>query len=462
MKTKSAKPFTHISLFSGAGGLDIGLELAGFETIAAVEFNHYACETLRKNQELGCIPKQDFPMWFEKNILEDSSYARMSEHEISSLRSRLRSAAGTAKYLSSAKIFETDIRTVESKSLFACLPKKNQEVDLVSGGPPCQPFSRAGKRKTLDDDRGTLFAEFVRIVDEVRPKAFLFENVKGLVQSKTDIWYAKCKLCGENTFPRFNSDRTPPEINTPVPQCIHCKSSKTEWVIQEQVAGGSAQIIQSEFKRLGYDCHAVLLEAADYGVPQYRQRWIMVGFRSPVDFTFPDKLFVSAADTDLFSLNKPQHRTLADAILSNGDNYHDVTPNSKSAVLWVKNVVRPHAEPVTWTTRRPSPTIGAHQGAKLAIAPNGVPEEQLYRQQWHTLGRRQGDTLPVPVEHKSLTDHDLLRLQTFPEDWFVYGTRMERAFQIGNAVPPKLAEVIGKSILRMLPAIPVKSFGKER
>jgi DNA (cytosine-5)-methyltransferase 1 len=121
-----------------------------------------------------------------------------------------------------------------------------------------------------------------------------------------------------------------------------------------------------------------------------------------------------------------------------------------TAVLWVKNVVRPHDEPVTWTLDRPGPTVGAHQAAKLAIAPFGVPGEQLERQQWHILGRRQGDTPPVFVEHEYLTDDELLALQTFPRSWYLYGTRMQRAFQIGNAVPPVLAKVVGEAILKAM------------
>jgi DNA (cytosine-5)-methyltransferase 1 len=117
------------------------------------------------------------------------------------------------------------------------------------------------------------------------------------------------------------------------------------------------------------------------------------------------------------------------------------------ARLWVKNVVRPHDEPVTWTIDRPSPTIGAHQGAKLALAPVGVPEEQIFRQQWHTKGRRQGDTKPVPVVHEYLSDEELLRLQTFPTWWYLHGTRMQRAFQIGNAVPPVLAKAVGEAVI---------------
>jgi DNA (cytosine-5)-methyltransferase 1 len=76
----------------------------------------------------------------------------------------------------------------------------------------------------------------------------------------------------------------------------------------------------------------------------------------------------------------------------------------------------------------------------------GVPAEQLARQQWHVLGKRQGDTAPVFVEHEYLTDEELLRLQTFPLSWYLHGTRMQRAFQIGNAVPPVLARAVGGAV----------------
>jgi len=440
----------HLSLFTGAGGLDLGLEMAGFDTVAAVEINPYACETLRKNKEIACMNLEQFEEWFEKNISSNPTYIRLGSKEIELLKKRLASAVGKQKYLSNTTVIEADVRKIDTNSLMEAARCGVDEIDLISGGPPCQPFSRAGNRETLNDDRGGLFAEFVRIVGALRPKAFLFENVKGMVQSKADIWFAHCDNCGSDTFPEFSADRKPPSKNDPSIKCRKCSSKQTRWLIHEKCPGGSARVIRAEFERLGYHCHEALLEAADFGAPQYRQRWILVGFRDGRAFSFPEPTHVSGNDADLFSRNKPRHRTLADAILSDDFNYHGVTATSKNAVLWVKNVVRPHDEPVTWTVNRCSPTIGAHQGAKLAIAPKGVPDEQIFRQQWHTKGRRQGDTPPVHVEHKYLTDHDLLRLQTFPNDWFLSGTRMERAFQIGNAVPPVLAKVVGKAIVRAL------------
>lgn len=440
----------HISLFTGAGGLDLGLEMAGFDTVAAVEINKYACETLRQNKEIACMNEVQFDVWFNENVATNSTYLRLGSKEIDLLKKRLTNAVGRKKYLSNAAIFESDIRKIDPNDLLEASGCKPGDIDLISGGPPCQPFSRAGKRETLNDDRGGLFLEFVRIVGAIRPKAFLFENVKGLVQSKADIWFAHCDICSTDTFPAFDIDRKMPDLNSDAPKCRKCSSKQTRWVIKEKCPGGSSRVIRAEFERLGYFCHEALLEAAAFGAPQYRQRWILVGFREKNDFAFPEPTHTGDDRANLFTKNKPKHRTLADAILSDEFNYHGVTSSSRNAVLWVKNVVRPHDEPVTWTVNRPSPTIGAHQGAKLAIAPKGVPDQQIFRQQWHTKGRRQGDTPPVDVDHEYLTDHDLLRLQTFPNDWFVFGTRMERAFQIGNAVPPVLAEVVGRAIVEEL------------
>ena len=115
----------NIELFAGAGGLSLGLEKAGFDVVELVEFDHNACETLKKNR----------PKW---NIIEDD-------------------------------IHNVDFEQYKGK------------IDVVTGGAPCQAFSYAGKRKGFGDVRGTLFEEYARCVSQVQPKMFLFENVKGLL-----------------------------------------------------------------------------------------------------------------------------------------------------------------------------------------------------------------------------------------------------------------------------------------
>ena len=217
-------------------------------------------------------------------------------------------------------------------------------------------------------------------------------------------------------------------------------------------AGGSLKIIFNEFENLGYKCSYKVLNAADYGAPQIRERLFIVGSREGKDYKWPapthKKPNGKKAQHDLFPTEDMKPWVTMYESLWPG--VHPVYGkfNKNKAKLWVKNVVRPHDEPVTWNFDRPSPTIGAHQGAKLAFAPNGIPEKQLYRQQWATRGRKQGDTPPVDVEHQYLSDGELLTLQTFPEWWYLHGTRMQRAFQIGNAVPPILGRAIGEALIK--------------
>jgi DNA (cytosine-5)-methyltransferase 1 len=206
-------------------------------------------------------------------------------------------------------------------------------------------------------------------------------------------------------------------------------------------------MIEAEFARLGYRCDSKVLNARDFGVAQDRERLFIVGSRDGEKFEWPRPTHGTAdSGWSLFGSGPlSPHVSLRQVILADGHwRYGEL---GESAVLWVKNVVRPHDEPVTWSLDRVSPTVGAHQAAKLAIAPFGVPPEQLSRQQWHTLGRRQGDTPPVFVEHEYLTDLELLTLQSFPRHWYLHGTRMERAFQIGNAVPPRLAQAVGDALV---------------
>ena len=437
---QKAKPVA-ISLFSGAGGLDIGVEDAGFEVRCSVELNRFACETLRANKELGKhLAPENFAAWFRSRSGND--YPRWGDDQIKLVEQRVRAGVGAHTYLEHCEVLERDITTLRTSTVLEAARLKRGDLDLVFGGPPCQSFSRAGKRESVDDERGRLFLDFVRIVSEARPRWFLFENVKGLILTKTSVWSISCS-CGIDEIPAFDPERTEPDASSHPPACRSCGSEKTRWRIDKDRRGGALDLIVSEFERIGYHCHPFVLDAADYGAPQHRERLFIVGSR--------DGEIPAIESGSLSGEGRARHRTLWDALFQSKNPYHDWPLDPETAVLWVKNVVRPHDEPVTWDLRRPSPTIGAHQGAKLAIAPRGVPLEQLARQQWHVLGRRQGDTKPVKVDHSYLSDEDLLTLQTFPRHWFVAGTRMERVFQIGNAVPPVLAKVVASALVDTKP-----------
>ncbi|MCF8246423.1 MAG: DNA cytosine methyltransferase [Saprospiraceae bacterium] len=438
-----------ISLFAGAGGLDLGLEMAGFKTIVANELETHACETLEKNKELCNLNSFEVDDFIEK-VIQQKCFNSLSEKEKKLFFDRLKRNQHQTKFLQDATIIQGDIRTIES-SVFKKHIKGN-ELFCIAGGPPCQPFSKAGKQKSLDCTKnGDLFSEFVRLVDDLRPKWFLFENVKGITFTKTDVIYQSCKNCHainiapfkiRQDFETFQNDR----------KCENCGSQNTDWLTENE-PGGSLKIIFNEFQKLGYKCTYKVLNAADFGAPQIRERLIIVGNRDGKNFDWPipthSKSINGFSQGDLFQKISPLKKwvTLKEKIWAQGHNYYGEIDESQ-AKLWVKNVVRPHDEPVTWNLDRPSPTIGAHQGAKLAFAPFGIPEKQLFRQQWATKGRKQGDTPPVPVEHRYLSDEELLKLQTFPDWWYLHGTRMQRAFQIGNAVPPILGKVIGDAIIK--------------
>jgi DNA (cytosine-5)-methyltransferase 1 len=448
-----ARP-TLISLFAGAGGLDIGLEQAGFTSLVVNELQTHACETLRQNKILNSLPNGDFEKWFGSQM-EQRCYGSVRDDYKKTLKTRLTSSSRPF-FLKHAEILQGDIKSFSSDEILRAAGKSVGEITLIAGGPPCQPFSRAGKRETIEVEDGRLFLEFVRVVRECRPRWFLFENVKGLAQSKTTVPYLLCGSCKNLSVVPFL--KRPEALDGSLRDCCpNCGSNATSIEIND-VRGGSLEIILSEFRALGYKCQHRILNAADYGVPQSRERLFIVGSRDGEAFSWPDATHCErnsiddsakkqlAFFSDINGKLKPW-RTVRDVLWQKG---HPVFGrlNYETAVIWVKNVVRPHDEPVTWSLDRPSPTVGAHQGAKLAIAPEGVPPEQLIRQQWHTKGHRQGDLPPVSVVHEMLSDEDLLKLQTFPDDWYLYGTRMERAFQIGNAVPPMLAMAVGKSIIR--------------
>jgi DNA (cytosine-5)-methyltransferase 1 len=438
-----------LSLFAGAGGLDLGLEQAGFTTVTVNELEPHACETLRANQALPAMGREEFARWFAAQI-KQKCYASISKEDVLRLRERIKMSSGKHPFLRSAEIIPGDIRNIPSSALSDAARIKPGGLTLVAGGPPCQPFSRAGKRESVDVSNGQLFREFVRVVDDLRPRWFLFENVKGLVLTKTEVVRVICKVCGTDTVVSFDERLAYFKGAIGPRKCSTCGSLGTQ-VQSESERGGSLDIILNEFESIGYHCTHNILNAADYGIPQLRERLIIVGSRDGERFTWPAPTHecpdAEGDQRPLFESRRPPWLTMRDVLWRNGHAEFGAL-DSQHALLWVKNVVRPHDEPVTWRLDRPSPTIGAHQSAKLAVAPNGVPEEQLRRQQWHTLGRRQGDHPPVSVKHAYLSDEELLTLQTFPSHWYLYGTRMQRAFQIGNAVPVRLAEVLGIALAK--------------
>lgn len=210
-----------IELFAGAGGLGIGLHQAGFHPLKVIEWNRDCCASLRANKN--------------RNMADVAEWA----------------------------ITEGDVRKLD-------FTRYEGRVDLVSGGPPCQPFSVGGKHRTYADTRD-MFPEAIRAVREARPKAFIFENVKGLTRLTFRNYFEYIRLQLEH------------------PNVVGCEGE--DW------ADHLARLERHHMSGIRADLHyrvvARVMNAADYGVPQRRERVIFVGFRDdlPVNWAFPDKTY---------------------------------------------------------------------------------------------------------------------------------------------------------------------------
>jgi DNA (cytosine-5)-methyltransferase 1 len=441
-----------LSLFSGLGGMDIGFERAGFKTLGAVEINRYACQSLRLNRRHARKQQKIVGLSYQ-HLKSESARQSRRPHWIEDYENK--SGINSNHYLSECIVFSRDIHLLSNRNIDRLT--RGQEIDLVYGGAPCQSFSMSGKRKSLDDDRGQLFLEFARVARYLKPKYIVFENVKGILSARGDHWRCSCLECGNEFMPSFLEMKS---NNIICPEC-YGNAVDAPRLIASSKPKMAMSIIANEFRSIGYSCSFSVFNCADLGAPQKRERVIMIASRLDQPTIYTHELLPRAQVENNFQKSLFTEGKLSDApplrklpptvrqILEESREHLDLI-QSENACLWLRNVVRPHAEPVTWSLDLPAPTVGAHQAAKLAIAPNGVPEEQIQLQQWHTKGGRLGKGNQLNIKYSFLSDRVLLALQSFPPDWAVSGTRMERAFQIGNAVPPILAEHIGCAIREAL------------
>jgi DNA (cytosine-5)-methyltransferase 1 len=439
------------SLFSGLGGLDIGVERAGFKCIAAVEINEHACRSLRINRRLA-RGQETLASLMERREALAAKRQSGRPHWLDTRKiCRTINAGGHCR---DTIVYDRSIFNLSERHLERIT--KGREIDLLFGGPPCQSFSMSGQRTSVYDNRGSLFTEFARIASILKPKYILFENVKGILSSRGDIYMKQCEDCGHTEMMCLREKHSGSS-----PACSACSSIRIEVRLEcKNKAGAAIRLILNEFHAIGYKSDLITLNAADYGAAQRRERVFIVFSRNDHTHLKISSCFRSASQLSLFlgqdnsingrpaSTNATARNSLRNLLRECGEHIEAI--EKPSACLWLRNVVRPHDEPVTWSLDRPAPTIGAHQAAKLAIAPEGVPEEQIRLQQWHTRGCRLGKGNQLSVKYEFLSDKALLAIQTFPLDWAVSGTRMERVFQIGNAVPPVLGEAVSRAVMNAI------------
>ena len=357
-----------ISLFSGAGGLDIGMEQAGFHTVSVIEKDRDATKTLALNRP----------------HLNKSAVPREIE-----------------------KVSSQDLLLEGSEVLGLGRIIRPGEVDLVTGGPPCQPFSTAGKRGSVVDPRGSLFMDFIRVVREVQPRFFVMENVRGLLSAA--IRHRPINQRGENFLP----------------------------LEPDEMQGAALKVVLAEMNELGYKVVYNLLDAADYGVPQNRERIIFLGSRDGESITFP--FATHSKDAKIL----PQWLTLRDALKDLVDLKPEFTPYSENRLKYLRLL----KEGQHWKYLPEDLKKEAMGGAYMS----GGGKVGFYRRlSWGkpsptvtTCPHQKATDMCHPEELRPLSVRECAKIQTFPDDWIFCGSVTSKYKQIGNAVPVLLANKIG-------------------
>lgn len=306
-----------------------------------------------------------------------------------------------------------DINHYTSKQILemARIPK-DTPVDIIFGGPPCQAFSTAGARRGFNDSRGNVFLKYIDIVTEIRPRYVVIENVRGLLSAPfpyTDDEDAE-------TF--IQSDRTP-------------------------IKGGALLHIMKRLREAGYTVSFNLYNAANYGAPQIRERVVIIGslngkrvpFLHPTHSenaeyglqkwrTLSDAFCVLPSDTIHHYVNFPEKRLVYYRMLKEGQYWKDLPPEiAKEAMGNVYNLGGGRTGFYRRLSfQRPSPTLVTHPA---------MPATDLCH----------------PTEDRPLSVEEYKCIQEFPQTWKICGDIEEQYKQIGNAVPIKLGEAIGKAIL---------------
>lgn len=321
-----------LELFSGCGGLAKGLEMAGFRHQGFVEFNKWACESLRKN-------------------------------------------------FNPALVHETDIRSFDFNTV--------GPVDLIAGGPPCQPFSLGGLAKANNDARD-MFPQAIRAIHDLRPKAFIFENVKGLLRKSFANYFEYIVL--RLTYPNFGSE------------------GDLDW---REHLKRLRELSYPLYHGLKYKVQFKLVNAVDFGVPQIRERVFIIGFRSDVGAKWE------------WPRGQSRQMTVAQALQGLTDPRTDGVPEDHVFIPGA----RAYAGHTGSDLNKPSKTIkaGAHGvpgGENMIRFPNG--------------------------EVRYMTVHEAKLIQSFPSSYKICGSWGEALRQIGNAVPVKLAATIGKQVFKAL------------
>lgn len=353
-----------LSFFSGIMGLDLGIEKAGFEVRLACEFDKHCQNTISTN-------RPNIPLLKDINDYTASDVLR------------------------GAKL------------------SKNDEIDLIVGGPPCQAFSTAGKRQAFNDDRGNVFLKYIDLAIELNPKFIVIENVRGLLSCPMD--HRPHELRGAN-YPDLSED---------------------------ELKGGALNFIISKLKNCGYSYSFNLYNSANFGTPQTRERVIIICSR---DGSIPPFLEPTHDQNGGYNLKKwnvlrkalrglnhhnhlsfPEKRLKYYRLLSHGQNWRNLPIELQKEAMgksfYSGGGKTGFLRRLAWD--KPSPTLVTHPT---------MPATDLAH----------------PEEDRPLSIEEYKRIQEIPDDWIITGPIVQQYKQVGNAVPLSLGLAVGTLIKKMI------------
>lgn len=367
-----------ISLFSGAMGLDLGLEAAGLDVRVSQDFDPWCIKTMSDNERTH-IPGDI------RQVLDD----------------------------------DPTCKTILKKAGL-----KKGEAFAVVGGPPCQAYSTAGKRQAIDDPRGSLFMQFAHVVEKTQPRYFVMENVKGLLSA-----------CVKH-------------------RPLNARAGKPS---AEEMPGSVFAIVLQTLHSLGYTTQYAVLDAVHYGVPQFRERLIIIGSRDGEDILMPQATHFPRHQDDDY-----RWRTLRDAI---GDLKG---PNGACGAFSEERLkfLRQIPEGGNWR----SLSIEHQRQAMGGAFESGGGKMGFYRRLlWDepsptlvTSPVQKSTMLCHPTEDRPLSVREYARIQQFPDAWSINGSAQHAYRQIGNAVPVGLGRAIGLSLKATAAGEANRTYRRER
>ena len=354
-----------VSFFAGAGGLDIGIHEAGFDVKLSGEIEPKYCKTLQDNNAEFNVVNGDIMQYTKERIYREAHLTDM------------------------------------------------QEIDLLFGGSPCQSFSTAGKRQAFSDERGKAMLKYVELIEEIQPKAFLLENVKGLLSAPL------------KHRPLNKRGKGHPELEP------------------DEEQGSALKYLMTKFK--DYDVKYQVINSAEYGVPQKRERVIFIGIRKDLNkvFTFPQRTHGKGTPMPFVSVGSVLEK------LKNQN--HNFVKYSEERLKYMRMVPKGGGN---WRDLPKEVVQQAMGGAyKSGGGKTGYYRRIKASEPSPTLLTspiQKSTNIGHPFEDRPLSIEEYLAIQGFPEGYKVNGTINDQYTQIGNAVPVKVAKILGERLIEIL------------